>query len=258
MMLELFKHKEKNSIVILVLYLFTLVSYTLALTALEYNDDDAIAFYFFILMNFMVEAFKYSLFNLSYYFANGSDYSITKPVVSRLRTHLHFLSIKMNDFVLYNVVYTVLRLLPFLIITGILAKGPFPIYFVVVFSAVYILKAIVGPMVSYVQSMQMDVYLNNKELSRKEKQETFEEMVKENYPNANMNVFKTLKSLYMFSYIILTMGVYTIVFRFVLEFFNWNVTLVYSVLGISFINILVYGLYLNNLERKQDHVLYQE
>lgn len=257
-MWEIFKHKEKNSKVILALYVSLFVIYILILSSLEYSDNDTFSFYMIIMASFMVEAFKCSLFNLSYYYSNGSEYSIVKVVVSRLKTHLHFLSIKMSDFVLYNVIYTCLRLLPFILITIILSDGMYPIYFILAFSAVYLLKAFVGPMISYVLSIQMDIYLNDKELSRKEKELKMFQEIQELYPNVNVKVFQFLRTLYLFSYIILVMGVYVIVFQFVFEFFNWSKMMVYGVLVIAFINIFIYGLYLNNVERKQDYVLYKE
>ena len=257
-MFRLFKHKEKNSLIILVVYILSFISYVTLLVSAEYSIGDANPFYFFVMMSVMPETFRHSLFNLSYYFANGEDYSINKPVISELRAHLQFLSIKMNDFVLYNIVYTILRLLPFVIVTFVLTKGTYPIYFIFVFSAAFILKAFVGPISTYINSILLNIRLNEKELSGKEKKELFHNQIKDIYPEADMKLFSIMRKVYSFSGFGLFILVYVFIFPFIFEIFKLNIDVVIIVGIIAFVLMGVCGLYFNDLERKQDYVLYKE
>ncbi|AIO19638.1 hypothetical protein KQ51_01764 [Candidatus Izimaplasma bacterium HR1] len=257
-MWKLFKHKEKNSLGILVVYLLAFAVYIITLLTREHNGDDAFAFYLFSWIAVMAEAFRYSLFNLSYYFANGSDYSITKPVISRLKTHLQLLSIKMSDFILYNIVYTGLRLLPFIVVTLLIKPDFFSLSFIGIFTFLFITKATIGPMTTIINSIKVDINLNNRDLSMKERREIIFDKVQNLYPNVNIKLFKVLNYLYIFGFLGVLGTVYIVAFPIFFEMFNINT---YAVGAISIVGILIvitYGIYLNNIERKHDDELYQK
>ena len=257
-MWRLFKHKEKNSLLILGVYLFALAVYIVTLFAREHNADDAFAFYLFTWIAVMTEAFRFSLFNLSYYSANGSDYSITKPVVSQLKTHLQFLSIKMTDFILYNVVYTGLRLVPFIIATLLIRPDTFSLLFIGVFVLLFLIKAFVGPMTTTINSLKIDINLNNKECSMNEKRELVFKQIQNLYPQANMTLFRVLHYTYIFGFIGFVATIYFIIFPEFYEIFNLNAYIVGTISIVGMCIILIYGTYLNYIERKHDDELYQE
>lgn len=257
-MWKLFLHKEKNSIAINIVYILAIVVYVYSITSFTAQEDMFLRFYGFFMFCVMPETFRHSIFNLSYYFANDSEVTLSKPIFSRLKTHLQLLSIKMDDFIMYNVIYTFLRLIPFLIITLILGKDHSSIYTLVFLSLLFLLKAFVGPMTTYINSLQMNVYLNDKELSRKEKNEIFFEKMKDLYPRLHLKTYKPIRTLYTLSVTVLMISIYLFIFRVVFKISNDYLIIGYVLIGVSMINIFLYGLYVNLLERNQDRVLYQE
>ena len=257
-MWNIIKHKEKNSIFNLLLYLVILAMYSNIMIFSRSWDMDGNSIAFLIWVSFMVTAMKRCLFNLSWYYSNGMDFSLVRQTPSYLKSFLDMLSIKLSDFVLYNMFYTVLRLLPFICATVIFHTTTAQIYYILLFSFMLLLKAYMGPMTTFLASLKIEIYLNNKEDSLKERRELYNSKIASLYPLVNIKIFTLLQKTFLVGYLGILGVAYTVLFPIFFELIDISSSL-FLIISISGILLMIiYGVYINQLEKRQDLELHQE
>jgi hypothetical protein len=196
----------------------------------------------------MVEVFRHSLFNLSYYFSIGNDYSINKPTPSTLRTNLMMLSIKTSDFVKYNMIYTVIKLLPFVLVTVLFNQDTVLFVGMLFMVVLFLLKAYTGPIHTMITSMKIELTLENKDLPRKERKEEYMLQLKEMYPTVNLKLFSVMFSLFVIGYLGYFVYGYTLVFPSLFGTLSYKSLEFITVFIVSTLILFIYGVYLNKLE----------
>lgn len=257
-MWKIFWHKERNSKFIFVLYLIILVVYSMLVILQDKDISEFSSIFILSWSALMTEIFKHSLFNLSYYYSNGSDYSVFKPVASYLKAFLQLLSIKTSDFILYNIIYTIIKLTPFVLVTLIFATTSNMIFFILFFVLFFVVKAYMGPMQTILNSIRIEIYSQNKDLTKQERKEEFEMRLKSVYPNINVSLYNTLFNFFQWGCIIVLIDFYVAFFQDLFPNFSFDTPIIIGIFICGHIVLMIYGVYINKIENEFDHELYQK
>jgi|GEM_PF-3004817 len=254
-MFKLFWIKEKQSIILNIIYVFTLLSFGSSLN----NGSTGVNFSFGIVAYLVLipELFRFSLLNLSYFFARGGNSSIFKGQLASVETNIKLLSIKMSTFIKYNIVYTVLRLLPFWIIALIVNPEENILLGVGVLSLSFLVKAYVGPTHTVIITERTKVYTENKDLDKKEKKEKMITTLSNKYKGFNYRIYSTYIWIFTIGYFAVLSYSYIIVFPGFLGAFHIPFNPIYLfVVGLA--TLIIYGVYINRLEFTRENELYQQ
>ena len=155
-MFKLYLYKEKYNILNNLAYLLMLVIFS----ALVITDDQAhepvfVLFWF----AFMTEALRFSVFDLAPHISKGADYQPFKANATHLQSNLKLLSIKPIQFMKYNAVYIILRLLPLWIVTIVFNNTQIRLI-LSIFTLAYLYKGVIGPLHSFVASHLREITIN--------------------------------------------------------------------------------------------------
>ncbi len=253
-MKNLILYKEKYSLLNLVVYTALLIIFTsILMTGTEKN-----AFYTIVWFSFMAEIFRTSVFNLHPFFAKESNFAFNKPLISRLRVNLDLLSIRMNDFIKFNVLYTFLRILPFIIVSIIFGTTQIFLTYMGLFTIVFLLKAYFGPIHSSILGVKSKILVESKECSKEERKELLEEELRNEYSGLTIQKLTLFTGLFFISYFSIMYYVFLYMYGVILFKASYTspISLVIIVIGLSI--LLVYGYYLNHLEKIRDYELHQK
>jgi len=263
-MLKILKIKEKQSILINILYIILLVIFTLTLITSYENQSTSSTNHFGILIYFafITEMFRHSMFNISYFFQKSVLTSYFTPSRGGIRNNLFILSIKYNQLIKLNILYTLVRLLPLWIILilvniviGIDSKE---FLYLAAFSGGFILKAYIGPVHSKLTGFKIESYIENKDLPKNEKRQKGLDVLSSEYINFDQNKHKKYELAFLLSYLIILFYGYVLLFPFVFKSLTITTPLMTILLVSGLSTILIYGRYINQLESRREHELYKE
>lgn len=254
-MWKLIKHKEKNEPLMLLIYVVTFIIYAL-LEGFYYTPTGPI--FFVVWVSFVGNIFRRSIFHLDYYYSTGNDYSLQKNLyVSQLLFFLKMLSIKMSDFVKYNVLYAMIKLIPFVIVSLIFCDTSIELMYIVILVLFFSVFAYTTPMSNILFSVKRKMLLEHKDYSKKEKREVIEKELQSLYPSLTYKKIGLLQGLLLFSYFTTGGFIYLIIFDSLFQSLSRSNTFLIVLCGCGFIIALLCGYYINHLERESEYELYQ-
>lgn len=256
--MKLILYKEKYSKWLNIIYILVLGIYTLLLVMSNDDRDFVMVMFFLVWFSFMIEIFRHSLFHLHSFYAKDVNINYNQPVTSRLMDHLKVLSIKGTSFIKLNLIYTGLRLLPFLIIGLIFGESKEFQVFLLVFVSVYIVKSVFGPLYTHIMTYKYDVVAENSDYSKSEIKEEVTERIQEDYQYFDYRVIQYGVKLFLISYLLICFYVFQFIFLYSPLSFDYRSPFSVScfVLGITILTGFSVTLYV--FERIKEHELYQE
>lgn len=261
-MLKLILYKEKHTLLNTLAYLLMLLNFSLLLIIPDEPRYPYFVIFWYVLMS---ESLKYGLFDLTVHFSKNAGFSAFKIGTShtRLNENLKMLSIPPIQFAKTNLLYTILRLIPFWLVIMIFEPGMLELPWFI-FSALMLLKAIIGPIHSIIVSMYRDIQINEKSLSNKEKRHHFFNQVREINPYLNTSTFRRLYKLFTYGFFGVIAWLYIVIFganitdgTYAYAVFDYTHPYWLIVLSISLSILVIYSTYIFLQERRLEHEIYR-
>ncbi|PAT01865.1 hypothetical protein CI105_05100 [Candidatus Izimaplasma bacterium ZiA1] len=263
-MLRILRIKEKQSLIVNIIYVILLVVFTINLVT-SYKSPNEFSYNhigLLLYLAFITEMFRVSLFNISYFFQKSVLTSYMKPSKNAIHNNLFMLSIKYKELIKLNIFYTLLRLLPLWLILVVVnltvGINSTEFLYLFIFTFGFILKAYIGPVHSKLTGIKIESYIDNKDLSKKEKRNKALEVIKNEYVDLNTKKHQIYETVFAISYLVILFYGYVLLFPFVFKSLSISSPIMYSILIIGLATILIYGKYINNLEGKREYELYKE
>lgn len=247
MMLKIFKYKEKHNMYKNLSYIMLLSIY---LGGLQAPIEDGNRIGGVIVFFTFFELIQFSSFSLSPVFKYSDTWSAFKPSYTSLDTNLKMLSIKFKDFVKYSLIYSLIKLIPFVILLILLNSGYQNYIDFIVFLTVVILFSITSPAFHIINGQKNKIKIENRFESYKDIRESLNIDILDKYPNINIKYYYILTAFFPVAIGSIYIGGIILVSGLP---FNSLTAVFYGTGLFGFIIIILYSYYMNMILIEDDN-----
>jgi len=206
MMLKLFMQKEKANLFFILIYLYFLFVFFANII------DPSEADYSTGIIGFYIwgELLHVSPFSLTSYFKNNHENKFGKPNYYSLDTNLRMLSIPFNKFLKYNIVYNLIKLLPFLVLLLIFGKTSDDYLTFIIFALFVGLFSILNPINTKYIGPLLKIRVDNIFEDKKDVNVKINDYFRDMYPSRNGITIRIARILYVIGFGMAYIGVRSI------------------------------------------------
>jgi hypothetical protein len=208
MMWKIIWEKEKSKPLLNILYLYLIIIF--AANILEPTESDYVVgglIFFYILM--VVSTL--GPFSLMWFISSNNDSSLSNPSYCGLDKNLKMLSISYIEFTKYNVIYGLIKTVPFLILVIVLGGNTSS--YIIYFTFASIVLIILIPLNTFITHNVRNIALDNRQENRKTIISKIKSYYKSTYPLYNSNITYYLNKFIPIMLILMLIGLNGLLFN---------------------------------------------